>query len=139
MAREPRCVRSGPIWPFAAVPRSAWQLAHWSAEERGPAGLLAGRGRRPRPGRLVAQPGAERRRGLRVDVHRHVRVLDAAELRALPAVAAGPVGLEQIRLLRPGIMSILRFSRGTQNEWMTSPVVAIRFTRVPRGCGSRSP
>ena len=30
-------------------------------------------------------------------------------------------------------MSILRFSGGTQNEWITSPVVAATFTRVRTG------
>jgi len=37
------------------------------------------------------------------------------------------------RFSRPGLMSILRFSSGTQNEWMTSAVSAMTFTRAPTG------
>ena len=38
-----------------------------------------------------------------------------------------------IRFVRPGIMSILRFRRGTQKLWITSAVRATTFTGVCAG------
>ena len=62
-----------------------------------------------------------------------MRVLEAAELRALAAEDSRAVGLERDVFVRPGIMSILRFSSGTQKLWMTSPLVTRMFT----GCADR--
>ena len=62
------------------------------------------------------------RPGVGEDVDAHVRVLEAAELGALAAIAAGLVGVEQDRFVCSGIMSIFRFSSGTQKLWITSSV-----------------
>src|SRR5207249_8491132 len=51
---------------------------------------------------LGVEPGLEGGRVVGDDVERHVRVLDAAELGALPAVDAGPVGLEPEGVLLAG-------------------------------------
>ena len=65
---------------------------------------------------------------------RHVRVLQAAELGALAAVAAGRVGVELDRVRAgPGIVSIFRFSSGTQKLWMTSAVRTSTRTGVRTG------
>ena len=79
--REPTCVRSGPTSPFAAVPRIVWQLPHLSSKSVEPA-LGAGRDSR-------ASQRLNCARWVREDVDPHVRVLQAAELGALAAIAAG--------------------------------------------------
>jgi hypothetical protein len=101
--------------------------------------LLGGDRRAPRP-RHVPQPRAEAIRRLGDDRHRHVRVLKAAGLRALPPVDAGVVGVQQDPVGGwPGIMSALRLSCGTQKLWMMSSVRRTVSMRVRVGCESRSP
>ena len=72
--------------PRAGVPRISWQPRALGSED---ARRCARRGRGARRPAPVREPGAEPRRRLGEDVHRHVRVLQPAELGALAAVAAG--------------------------------------------------
>ena len=117
------------------MPRIVWQPAHGLREERRRGRAAARRVDGARAGALLfASQARNARRRLGDDLDRHVRVLEAAELRALAAVDARPGRRSsRMRFSRPGIMSIFRFSSGTQKLWITSAVVATTSTRVSTG------
>ena len=50
-----------------------------------------------------------------------------------PRNAPVRVGSSASRVMRPGIMSILPASDGTQNEWITSGLASCSSTRWPTG------
>ena len=95
----------GEVWPHCALRRGAANRVAARALARHELLLTPPRGcRRRSSGRRghVREPAMERRRRLRDHPHRHVRVLEAAELSALAAIDARLVGDEQdsVRLAR---------------------------------------
>ena len=140
MRREATCVRSGPAVAAAPPCRGSCGSPSRPARGRSPAPRRCSRRRAARgDARLVREPGAERGRRLGDDLDRHVRVLQPAELRALAAVAPGPVGLEQ---------DPVRRGRGSGRPSGSAPAARSsgsrrrscrRGSRACRpGCGSRS-
>ncbi len=63
----------------------------------------------------------------------HLRVLDAALFRALPAIDSGRVRLEPCLVGLAGDEIGLSRSAGTQKEWITSPPIRTSFTGTPVG------
>ena len=118
--RLARCVRSGPI--VAARVRAGDRVAVHArrAEEHLLAALELGRrrrrgGLRPRATASASNVGPR----LGDDEERHVRVLQPAELGALPAEdARRGRPRASTRFVWPGIMSIFRLSSGTQKLWI---------------------
>ena len=124
---EPTWVRFGPDRARARTCRAiVWQLAHESFMNRLRPARRSAASSASRAGRAMFASQARNAAGpLREHLHRHVGVLDAAELRAL-ARGTRPAGRRRAGSgsRSPGIMSILRLSAGTQKLWITSAVVA---------------
>ena len=137
--RPPTCVRSGPERAGRAACRgSAWQAPQPSRRKAARA-RAAGK---HRPARAPAPPGRAASARYVVlghgdDVERHPRVLPAAVLRALAAVHARPLAGCTSRFTRPGIMSTLPASAGTQKLWMTLSVASAISTGRRPGCTTR--
>ena len=127
-------VRSGPTRPPAGVPRTVWHID---------AGPLTGRRLRPRlPLGVVGRSApaaicASRQRSKSAAASAttsdaHMRVLQAAELGALAAIDARPVGDEiGCRSRGPGSGPCLPVRLGTQKEWITSVDVELDRTGSP--------
>ena len=86
------------------------------------------------------EPCVELVGGQHLDRRQHLRVLETAQLRALPCVDPSLLAWNQVSFVTPGIASILPPSAGIHQEWMTSVSGAVtsRLTGTPTGARSWS-
>ena len=122
-------VRSGPICRWRSCRRSVAVLAGRAEQDLLAALELGVRRRRRRAAASRASHALELGARLGDDVQRHVRVLEPAELRALPPEDARRWSASKTTwFVWPGITSILRLSSGTQRLWITSRLVTLTST-----------
>ena len=133
LRRPPTWVRSGPVMPAATVPRMVWQPTQGLARNRS------------RP--LVASPGAgspagDSCRRSQASYSSGVSILTQKRMCACwapqnsehsPRYQPGAVAVKPVKVVRPGIMSVLPANCGTQKLWITSADLRAMRTGVSRG------
>ena len=131
--REAMWVRSGPIWPSAGVPSMVWQAAQVESRNtpipaRVDAVVACAAGLRCARRQLSNSPGSSAR------TRRVIRACWSPQNSAhSPRKKPGRSAVISTDETLPGVMSTLRVSSGTQNEWMTSLVRSRMVTVSPTG------